>query len=180
MKKTFVIIFALSLICAVFAQEREFSMSQLNQDMGNVVPQDSDFVEPVSANHDGMGIILLRIVGSLALVLAILAAAVWGIRKSGIVIGQNVPAAAPQTPSMSVLEALSTGYSGTILLVRCEEQVFLIGQTPSNYTLLQELQEDVAKKIVESKSGNETVGSFKNSLANFMQNLKIQKNVLRS
>jgi flagellar biogenesis protein FliO len=147
--------------------------------MGNIVSPDSDYVQSSGGNQDAVGVIVLRIVGSLVLVLALLAAVVWGVRKSGIM-GQGVPTATPQTPSMSVLEALSTAYSGTILLVRCEEQVFLVGQTSSNYTLLQELQEDIAKKIIESKGGNETIGSFKNSLANFMQNLKIQRNVLRS
>ncbi|MDR0304578.1 MAG: flagellar biosynthetic protein FliO [Chitinispirillales bacterium] len=179
MKKVFVVVFSAFLVYVVYAQELKFDMSQLNQSMGNIVSQDSDFVDSADGNQDGVGIILLRIVGSLALVLAIFAAAVWGIRKSGIM-GHGAAVPALQTPSMSVLEALSTGYNGTILLVRCEEQVFLIGQTPANYTFLQELQEGVAKKIIESKGGGETIGAFKNSLANFMQNLKIQKNTLQS
>jgi flagellar biogenesis protein FliO len=53
--------------------------------------------------------------------------------------------------------------------------VFLVGQTPTNYTLLRELDEGAAQKIIESKGGNETIASFKNSLANFMQNVKVQK-----
>jgi flagellar biogenesis protein FliO len=179
MKKILMIIFMI--VFWVYAQEREFDMSQLNQSMGNIITSDdADFADSTGeGNQDGIGIVILRIIGSLALVLALLAAIVWGLRKSGV-LGQGVITAANQTPSMSVLEALSTGYNGAILLVRCEEQVFLVGQTPTNYTLLQELQQDVAKKVIESKGGNENVGAFKNSLANFMQNLKNQKNTLRS
>jgi flagellar biogenesis protein FliO len=173
MKKIILFVIFYAFVLLAQGREREFDMSQLNESMGNIVAQDSVTGNTSGDNQDGIGIIILRIVGSLALVLAIVGTAAWGIRKTGLL--KNAVTAANQTPSMSVLEALSTGQGGVILLLRCEEQVFLVGQTPAKYTFLQELREDVAKKIIESKGGMETIGTFKDSLANFMQNMKNQK-----
>jgi flagellar biogenesis protein FliO len=128
---------------------------------------------PNTANQESITVILLRIIGSLALVVGLIAAISFCVSRSGI-FKQNNISATSQTPSMSVLEALSTGQNCVILLIKCEEQVFVVGQTSSNYTLLKELNSEVSKKIIESKAGNETVGSFKKSLSNFMQNIKIQ------
>jgi len=164
------------------AQEREgFDdrgfMSGVRQEMGMPIMGDG---ADLAANNEfggggGQDIILLisRIVFGLLLVLALIAATAWGIRKTGLFSQSGIDAAV-QTPSMSVLEALATGQNGVILLVRCEEQVFLVGQTQAKYTLLQELNENTAKKIIESKVKSDSVSSFKSSLANFMQNIKVQ------
>ncbi|MCL2845196.1 MAG: flagellar biosynthetic protein FliO [Chitinivibrionia bacterium] len=175
-----VILCTLFLSFTVFAQQQNvdnFDMNRLSELAGGDAVDlfDADMSPQFGGgNQESMGIILLRIVGSLALVLAIVAAAAWGVRKSGI-FGKGIAAATSQTPSMSVLEALATGQGGAILLLRCEGQVFLVGQTPTNYTLLRELDAASAQKIIESKGGDVSMATFKNSLANFMQNVKIQK-----
>ena len=160
------------------AQEREFDMRTLNQEMGTLTTDDTNFAAVNSdiggGRQDGIEVVILRIIGSLAIVLALVAGTATIIRKTGLFRQSGINAAS-QTPSMSVLEALSTGLNGAVLLIRCEEQVFLVGQTQSNYTFLQELNSDTARKIIESKAGNETITSFKTSLANFMQNIKVQK-----
>ena len=182
--KNLFLVFCVFLLCfaSVFAQQ-----SPADQDVGfdmnalhAITADPFDITDPAQdaqqfgRGQEPIGIIVLRIVGSLALVLAIVAVVAWGVRKSGI-FGKGIAASTGQTPSMSVLEALVTGQGGMILLLRCEKQVFLVGQTPTNYTLLKELDEGAAQKIIESKGGNETIASFKNSLANFMQNVKVQK-----
>lgn len=179
MKQLFVVFFVVFTLFPLraVAQEREFDMRTLSQEMG--VPFNADDTDLAaqaenSGREESIGVIILRIVGSLVIVLALVGGTAWGIRKTGVFKKSGI-IAANQTPSMSVLEALATGQNGVILLVRCEEQVFLLGQTQAKYTLLQELNADTAKKIIENKAGNETIGSFKNSLANFMQNVKIQK-----
>ena len=140
-------------------------------DPAAATPDDAAFRAKES---DNWGILMLKVVGWLSLVLAIIAALSWGVRKSGI-FGQTAALAASQTPSMSVLEALATGQNGVILLVRCEKQVFMVGQTPARYTLLKELDDDAAAKIIESRIESDNVASFKNSLSKFMQNIKVQK-----
>jgi len=177
MMKNLLVVFLL--VFAVFAQQQgvDFDMNRLHGYVGGDESAGllGDAAQVAQrAQEESIGIILLRIVGSLALVLVIVAFAAWGVRKSGI-FGKGIAAATVQTPSMSVLEALATGQGGAILLLRCEKQVFIVGQTPTAYTLLRELDEIAAQKIIESKGGNDTVGSFKNSLANFMQNVKVQK-----
>jgi flagellar biogenesis protein FliO len=173
MKQLFVILF---IFFAAAAQERQFDMNALNQSMGiPLTAADTNFAGTGSEpREDSIGIIVLRLVGSLVLVLALVGGTAWFFRKTNFFKKSGIEAA-NQTPSMSVLEALATGQNGVILLVRCEEQVFLVGQTQAKYTLLQELNADTAKKIIDNKAGNETIGAFKSSLSNFMQNIKIQK-----
>ena len=158
---------------ALYAQEREPDMSQVRQLMGDAVTQDAadDFT---AQEYEGNIVIdVFKIIGWLVLVLTLIAVTAWVVRKTGLVRG--VAPVSAQTPSMKVLEAMTTGQGGIMLLVRCEESVFLIGQTQANYTLLHELPKDSARKIIESKTGTETVGAFKNSLSNFMQNIKVSQ-----
>ncbi|MCL1946703.1 MAG: flagellar biosynthetic protein FliO [Chitinivibrionia bacterium] len=180
--KKFLIIFLFAF--AIFAQ------SDAQQDVDAELDKKADAIrevydDPAAAmtpddetfgakESDNWGILMLKVIGWLSLVLAMIAAVAWGVRKSGI-FGQTAALAASQTPSMSVLEALSTGQNGVILLVRCEKQVFMIGQTLTKYTLLKELDEDAAAKIIESRIESDNVATFKNSLSKFMQNIKVQK-----
>jgi flagellar biogenesis protein FliO len=159
-----------------YGQEAEFDMSALSEAMDGAAIDDpaQDFAF-AGGNQENLGIILLRIAGSLALVLLIVAAVAWGVRKSGI-FGKSVASAvAGQTPSMAVLEVLSTGFGGAVLLLRCEDKVFLLGQSQSNYTLLNELDEETAKKVISNKLGSDSLSNFKSSLTNFMQNVKVQR-----
>jgi len=182
--KNLFIVFCILMLCfaSVFAQQQtaDPNVGFDNDALQAIMADPFELADPAQdtqqfgRGQEPVGIIILRIVGSLAIVLAIVAFVAWGVRKSGV-FGKGIAVSTGQTPSMSVLEALVTGQGGMILLLRCEKQVFLVGQTPTNYTLLRELDEGAAQKIIESKGGNETIASFKNSLANFMQNVKVQK-----
>src|SRR5262249_58729891 len=82
------------------------------------------------------GLSLLRVVGSLGLVLALFFGAVWCFKN-----WQRLAAQKGRAPKLRVLEVRSLGHRQALYLIACEQQRLLVASSPAGVTLLTHLPE---------------------------------------
>lgn len=169
------LVFSLLCISCIFAQEDSFEIEKVHSAMGTqtVVVDGIDSTLVVSEAPESIGVLLLRIAGSLSLVLFLIVAILFVIKKLGLFRGERNL----QSPSLQILESLSVGQGGVIMLIRCENSVHLVGQTASQFSLIQTFPSVTAAQIIDERQGSETVGSFKTNLSQFMSNLTTPQSV---
>jgi flagellar protein FliO/FliZ len=81
---------------------------------------------------------LFRMIGSFALVLALMAALLWALRRlQGRMLGQN------PGRKLQIIESLSVGPRQRIALIRVGENEVLVGITPTQMTALAQLPSDM-------------------------------------
>lgn len=118
---------------------------------------------PLKTSSASLFWILLRIAGSLVLVVVCIYGVVWLLKKLGVT-GSSKPSAA----SMDVLEVLPIGQNRTLMLVRVLDEVFLIGQTPAHINLIEKITGDKAIEVMSSSKGGVSIAQFKDVFNNFM------------
>lgn len=91
-------------------------------------PPNEPEAEPPSATR-----LLMRTLGALLLIVGLIAAAAWGLRRFG---GARFGAPTEDAPELSVLATISLGDKRSLAAVRFGERLLLIGSTAHTVTLL--------------------------------------------
>jgi len=84
----------------------------------------------------GTGLSVLRVLGALALVLALFFGGVWVVKNR-----RRIPGLRCREPRLNVLEVRSLGNRNSLCLIACEQQRLLLAVSPSGVTLLSRLPE---------------------------------------
>jgi flagellar biosynthetic protein FliO len=82
------------------------------------------------------GLSVLRVLGSLALVLALFFCGVWVVKNR-----RRLPGLRCRAPRLNVLEVRSLGNRQSLCLIACEQQRLLLAVSPGGVTLLSHLPE---------------------------------------
>lgn len=90
----------------------------------------------LSATLPETGFSLLRVMGALALVLALFLAGVWCLNNL-----QRFTVRRGKSPRLNVLEVKSLGHRQALYLVACDQQRMLVASSPAGVTLLSHLPE---------------------------------------
>lgn len=97
------------------------------------------------AEHDfresapSTGGLMLRTLGALILVVGLIVAAAWTLKRLG---GPRFGAATENAPELTVLNSLSLGDKRSLSIVRFDGRTLLLGSTPQALTLLAEVDSD--------------------------------------
>jgi len=149
---------------SLFAQE-SFNMDKLNEEIKDPLAYSTN---DARASEVSPVFLVFRIIGSLALMAALVFGVVWGIRKAGLFEPVAVNADSP----LELLDELTTGSGNSIVLVRFEDRVLMLGQTGSSMTTLETFEGDAAKKLIANSAGGKSVGTFRANLNKYVMNLQ--------
>jgi flagellar protein FliO/FliZ len=124
--------------------------------LGSALP----FVTAAAFGADGEGVVtsgdVLRIVGTLALVLGLILALAWLVRRVGPLGGA--------TGSMRVLGAVSVGQRERIVLVAVADRQLLVGVAPGSVRLLERFEEPLVAPP-EPEGGEDFAARLRAALA---------------
>ena len=113
--------------------------------------------------------VIVRITLYLAVVIGVILAVSWIVRKMGIGNSSRIGGGG----SMDILEALQFGQNRNAILVRVMDTVYLLGQTPTSIVLLEKIEGQKAIDLIaSSKGGGGSVMQFKDVFNNFMGKTK--------
>ena len=115
-------------------------------------------------------IVLLRIIGSLVLIVALIYMVMFLIRKSGLTGGSARIGGG--SGSMDILEVLPLGQNRTAILFRVMDTVYLCSQTQTNISLLDKIEGQRAVELLTSAKGSSTVVHFKEAFNQFVSRMK--------
>jgi len=119
--------------------------------------------------QENYALVLLRIIGYLVVVTAIILAAAWGARRLGVAGVSKVGGG----NNMDTIEAIYFGQNRGAVLIRVADVVYLLGHTPENVVLLEKIEgEKAVELIASSNKGGSAVMSFKDAFNNFMGKMK--------
>ncbi len=159
--------YLLILIFSLSAAEDRFSMEKLNEEVRD--PMSYDSTKAALAEQEiSPVIVVFRIIGSLAMLSALIIAVVWGIKKAGV--AGNITTS--DDSSLELLEELSTAPGNSVVLVRFNDKVLLLGQTGSSITTLDTIEGDAALNVIAQSAGGKSVGSFRANLNKYVGNLQ--------
>jgi flagellar biogenesis protein FliO len=112
--------------------------------------------------------VMLRIIGSLAIIIVLIFGVTWLIRKSGLAGSSRIGGGG----SMDVLEVLSLGQNRNVVMFRVMDTVYLCGQTAANIALLDKIEGQRAVDLLTSSKGSSTVVQFKEAFNQFISKMK--------
>jgi flagellar biosynthetic protein FliO len=118
--------------------------------------------------RENYALVLLRIIGYLVVVTAVILAAAWGARKLGVAGVSKVGGG----NNMDTIEAIYFGQNRGAVLIRVADTVYLLGHTPENVVLLEKIEGEKAVELIASSRGGAAVMSFKDAFNNFMGKMK--------
>ena len=95
------------------------------------------------------GLSVLRVVGSLALVLALFFGGVWVVKNR-----RRLPGLRCREPRLNVLEVRSLGNRQSLCLIACDQQRLLLAVSPTGVTLLSHLPEDGGEDLPQTRDGS--------------------------
>ena len=113
--------------------------------------------------------IVSRIVGYLILVIFLIIAVLWVLRKTGMIGASRIGGG-----SMDVLEALSLGQGKNVVLVRVMDKVFVLAQSSQNVTVIDKIEGEKAIEVIASAKGESTIVPFKEMVNSFLGKMKKQ------
>jgi flagellar biosynthetic protein FliO len=182
--KTFIYTTAMLLIStAAYAQDSSggiggFDIDKVYEDAVSGVDDDSAFSQGGAGGsqsgayprrQENYALVLLRIIGYLVVVTAIILAAAWGARRLGVAGVSKVGGG----NNMDTIEAIYFGQNRGAVLIRVADVVYLLGHTPENIVLLEKIEGDKAVELIASSNkGGSTVMSFKDAFNNFVGKMK--------
>ena len=115
-------------------------------------------------------VIMLRIIGSLVLIIGLIYMVTWLLRKTGLA-GTSTRVGGGGG-SMDVIEVLPLGQNRNAVLFRVMDTVYLCGQTPANIALIDKIEGQRAVEILTSSKGTSTVVHFKEAVNHFISRMK--------
>ena len=169
----------LMLIGAAYAQDGgigTFDIDKVYEDATSGVDEDDSAVAQGGAGsrsgyprgRENYALVLLRIIGYLVVVTAIILAAAWGARRIGVAGVSKVGGGS----NMDTIEAIYFGQNRGAVLIRVADTVYLLGHTPESVVLLEKIEGEKAVELIASSKGGSTVMSFKDAFNNFMGKMK--------
>ncbi|MFP4013680.1 MAG: flagellar biosynthetic protein FliO [Chitinispirillaceae bacterium] len=172
-------IHALALVILVFstgslvAQENEvgsFDINKVRQTVATGTDTSFSTAEepPVQRAQENYALVILRIMGYLAIITALIFAVAWVVKKAGLAGASKVGGGG----SMDILEVLSFGQNRNAVLVRVMDTVYLLGQTPGNIVLLEKIEGQKAIDIISSSRGGSNIMHFKDAFNSFLGKMK--------
>ncbi len=113
-----------------------------------------------SGGEVGSGGLLLRAVGSMALIVGLIFVAAWGLKKYGFTGIKS--AAGTDDPELTVISTVSLGSGRSISTVRFGEKILLVGSTAQSFTLLADSAANgtPAPPAAQSESGPRSVAEL--------------------
>jgi flagellar biogenesis protein FliO len=110
----------------------------------------------------------LRIIGSLALIIALIFGVSWLVRKSGLAGTSRIGGGG----AMDMMEVLPLGQHRNVVMFRVLDTVYLCSQTPSAISLLDKIEGPRAVDLLTSSKGPSTVVKFKDAFNQFVSRIK--------
>ncbi len=162
-----IIVVLLFCVFSLFAAEGEFSMDKLNEEVRDPMSYNAD-KDAKAREEISPVIVVFRIAGSLALLSAMIIGIVWGVKKTGIT--GSVPT--NSEGALELLEELTTASGNSVVMVRFNDKVLLLGQTGSSITPLETVEGDSALQLIAQSAGGRSVGSFRANLNKYMGTLQ--------
>ncbi len=167
--------FLVSATVMLSAQDRlgtgDFDIGKVRQAVANET-YDTSFstsqTAPVQRAQENYVLVLLRIMGYLAVVTALIFGVAWFVKKAGLAGASKVGGGG----SMDVLEVLSFGQNRNAVLIRVMDTVYLLGQTPGNMVLLEKIEGQKAIDIISSSKGGANIMHFKDAFNSFLGKMK--------
>lgn len=132
--------------------------------LGNYSPAQNSH----SKISDSYAMIIIRISLYLALIIAVIFVVAWIVRKAGIAGTSKIGGGG----SMDILEVLPFGQNRNAVLIRVQDTVYLLGQTPNNIILLEKIEGQKAIDLIASSKGGSSVMQFKDEFNNFIGKIK--------
>ena len=132
-------------------------------------PTGAQVAQPVRKETQNYTFVMLRLIGSLALIIALIFGVSWLIRKSGLVGSSR---GVRGGGSMDVLEVLPLGPNRNMVMVRVMDTVYLCGQTATSISLLDKIEGQRAVELLTSSKGPSTVVQFKDAFNQFIAKMK--------
>lgn len=142
---------------------------ELSADPTATSPQTGEInTSKVKKETTNIAFMTLRIIGSLALIIALIFGVSWLIRKSGLGGTSKLGSGG----SMDMLEVLPLGQHRNVVLFRVMDTVYLCSQTPSAIALLDKIEGQRAADLLTSSKGSSTVVKFKDAFNQFVSRIK--------
>jgi flagellar biosynthetic protein FliO len=141
----------------------------VQQGAGNLADDSSGrFVQTAGqANQANITMVILRIIGSLVLIVALIFGLVWSMRRMGVAGSSRAGGGA-----MDILETLPCGPNRLIMLVRVMDSVLVLAQTQQQITLLDKVVGEKAVELIASTKGGTSIVRFKDVLSSFVDKMK--------
>lgn len=115
--------------------------------------------QTAETQEPGTGSLLLKTLGAMLLVVGLIFAGAWSLKKFGF--GNIKPNASQDVPDLTILSSVSLGSGRTISTVKFGERVLLVGSTAQSFTLL-------ADEIGEEPSAEKDVRTSPRSVADLL------------
>jgi flagellar biosynthetic protein FliO len=126
----------------------------------------------VHAEAPSTGGLMLRTVGALLLIVGLIVAVSWGIKRFG---GARFGTPSDTAPALAVLNSLSLGERRSLAIVQFGERMLLLGSTPQSVTVLAETKNEVfvpqGRSVAEILSSEDSA-DFAEELLNAADELK--------
>jgi len=113
-------------------------------------------------------VVLLRIIGSLVVIIGLIFGVSWLIRKSGISGSSKLGGGG----AMDVMEVLPLGQNRNVVMFRVMDTVYLCSQTPNAISLMDKIEGQRAVELLTSSKGSSTVVKFKDAFNQFVSRIK--------
>ncbi|KMQ50611.1 Flagellar biosynthetic protein FliO [Chitinispirillum alkaliphilum] len=160
------------LVFTAAAQAREddigkFQIDKVNEavsGMGEIDYGDEQAGVAQSRQNDNYALVILRIIGYLAIIIALIFLVAWFLKKTGLSGASKVGGGG----NMDVLEVLSFGQNRNAMLVRVMDCVYLLGQTPDSIVLLEKIEGQRAIDLIASSKEGTSIVQFKDAFNSFI------------
>lgn len=119
-------------------------------------------------NAENYSLVIFRVVFYLAVVIAVIFAVAWIVKKSGLTGSSRIGGGG----AMDVLEILPFGQNRTITMIRVMDTVYLLGQTPQSIALLEKIEGQKAIDLIASSKGGSSIVQFKDAFNSFISKMK--------
>ena len=125
-------------------------------------------ISELTRQPENYAFVVMRIIGYLVVVTALIFVLAWGIRRFGVA---GVPKVSGGN-NMDTIETLYFGQDRGVALVRVADVVYLIGHTSGNIVMLEKIEGEKAIELIASSKGGATIMNFKDAFNNFMGKMK--------
>lgn len=170
-----VVLLVLSMAMCTNAQDESgsFDIKKLQQELNNTENQGGETgdeqIGPDRTTHaeENLFLLVLRIAGYLAVLTVVIVVVGWLLRRGGLAGSSKIGGG-----SMDLLEQLPLGQNRSVTLVRVGDSVYVLGQTATNITVLEQIQGEKAVELIASTKGVVSVTKFKDAMNVFLNRLK--------
>lgn len=121
---------------------------------------------PMRSESVGLGTLVVRIAGYLALVAVLILAIAWFLRKSG------ARGRSPVGGATDIVENVPIGQGRNVTLVRIQDTILVVGHTPHTVALLDRIEGQKAVELIAATKGGTSVEQFKDVFSTFVGKMK--------